>query len=90
MDCSTGDSSCLCQECFEAGNHEVRCIFVDLHSRVINLNDMLVVVVVVVTVVILNPGKKKVGVKSIEMQNMFQMQINVWLKSTISISIFTY
>lgn len=22
-DCSSGESSCLCAECFEAGNHEV-------------------------------------------------------------------
>lgn len=22
-DCSTGETSCLCAECFEAGNHEV-------------------------------------------------------------------
>lgn len=30
-DCATGESSCLCAECFESGNHEVLVLVIQFH-----------------------------------------------------------
>lgn len=75
-DCATGVSSCLCSECFEAGDHEVTPVMIIFTFRGITILVMIVIVVVVVIAVILSRGDSKDGVRNINMPNMFLMQIH--------------
>ena len=67
-DCATGDSSCLCAECFENGNHEV---VTDgaIQYRVIHSNVTTAVAVGAATAETLSRGVAKAGAQSIDMRS---------------------
>ena len=80
-DCSFGDSSCMCSDCFDVSLHMVCVGLSDESVRTTTIQWRRLLEMVVVTVAILNHGKRACGVRNIGLQWKLRIVIFYWIKS---------